>query len=95
MKNVFENKQWVNCSCHDNHHAITLWYDEEFNALDLSMRVNNYRPFWNRVISALKYVFNFNNKNLYYDSFTIDEENVHLIELMCQNIKRNKIDKAT
>lgn len=86
---------WVDCECLAAHHAIRMWHmnEEDWNEFIIEMRVHQYRPFWKRLINAFRYIFNFDNRDGYYDSFHLRYEDVDKMVAMMLEYKRRREEK--
>lgn len=84
-------KSYVDCECYDMSHVIRLTYDEIDGNLIIESRLNQFRPWYERVYFAFLYIFGFVNHRDQFDSTLIHPKKFQLIrDILVQAESVNK-----
>jgi hypothetical protein len=66
------NTEYFSCSCHSAEHTLRFDYDPDDGELYTTVYLHAYRPWYQRVWLAVKYVFGRNRRYGDFDCFTLD-----------------------
>lgn len=66
----------VLCNCSSIEHQFSFSYNPEEKEIYLSVFLNQYRTWWQRVWVGIKYVFGYNSKYGHWDSVSLDRKDV-------------------
>lgn len=86
--------EYFDCECGDISHSarFTLFHDDSYPELYIDVYLNQYRGFFKRVWTAIKYVFGYRSKFGHFDSISFRRKDIpRLKELM--NSYENEFDK--
>jgi hypothetical protein len=70
-----ERKIYV-CSCNSIEHQMSFFYDEKEKELYTEVHLYNYKNFFKRLISAIKYIFGYKSKYGNWDSMIFKKEDL-------------------
>ncbi len=66
----------ISCSCHSPEHTITFNLNVEDKEIYTSVFLHQYRPFYERVWVAIKYIFGYKSKYGHWDCFSADAKKI-------------------
>lgn len=68
----------ISCDCGDLMHTLKVEYwDDDVHNVDISVMMPQERPFWKRIIPAIRYLFNLRGKNdWHYTSVSMRHDTV-------------------
>lgn len=97
------DSEFFECECQSDEHTLRFMLDTEENELLASIFLNDYRSFWKRFVTAVKYLFGYKCKYGHWDTWTLRKDDVErlaylLSELLacpsCQSTMINLNHKA-
>lgn len=74
----YVNHELFVCDCEDVSHQVVLntWdFKDGSPMLDLTVKLNIFRPWYERIFIAIKYIFKFNTQNQ-FDTMILNNENI-------------------
>lgn len=71
---MLDISHYFECDCHNDEHTIRFVYDKTENELYLSVFLNQYRSFWNRLIVAVKYLFGYKCQYGHWDCWVMQRK---------------------
>jgi len=86
-----DNKDILICSCHSTDHQLIVLYEqnEDFPLVYFHIHLNK-RPFWERLVYGIKYIFGRQSKYGAFDEFIFNFDDVHKIERIVEHLKSVK-----
>jgi hypothetical protein len=103
MENTKLDKDWainhyIECDCGDNNHLFKFSYhpsdDYDIGSLSLSVQLNQYHSWYERVWLAIKYVFGYTSNFGHWDCTLMDSRSVEklskFIEQCVGEIKKDR-----
>jgi hypothetical protein len=66
----------ISCSCRSPEHTLTYNLNTEDREVYTSVFLHQYRPFYQRVWIAIKYIFGYNSRYGHWDCFSADREKI-------------------
>lgn len=66
----------ISCSCGSPEHTLTFNLNEEDKEIYTSVFLHQYRPVYQRVVVAIKYIFGYKCKYGHWDCFSADKEKI-------------------
>ena len=74
------------CDCHSLEHIFAMWYDPELNHVYIEPHLAK-KPFWKRIIYAIKYVFGYQSRFGAFDEVIVNPDDVEKINECLNKIK--------
>jgi hypothetical protein len=62
------------CECYNAEHQFILNYDEDDNTLSLQVHLRNYRSFFKRLVTGIKYIFGYKSRFGSFDEILINPD---------------------
>lgn len=82
---------YTECDCGSDEHVIRFTFDEDDGDLYMSVFLNQYQSWWQRIWIAVKYVFGYKSKYGHFDCTCISgDETVKLASLFTKAAKVQK-----
>lgn len=85
---------YFECACNSPEHLIRVYYDPSDNTITVDMYMHQYRSFWKRLLTSVKYLFNYKCMYGHWDSFLLKDGDIDrlLLILATQKRKNNPSD---
>lgn len=90
------NNLFLECDCHGDSHTVKFYLDEEYNQLYITTHLSSSgRNFWQRLKTAIKYLFRFPTSNYGdYDDFILQQTDVPKVRELLDKVS-NPTKKGT
>jgi len=85
------DKDILICSCHSTDHQLIVLYeqDEDFPMVYFHIHFNE-RPFWERLVYGIKYIFGRKSRYGAFDEFLFNHDDAHKIERILEYLRDEK-----
>jgi hypothetical protein len=86
-----QDKDILLCSCHSTDHQLIVLYeqDEDFPMVYFHIHLNE-RPFWERLVYGVKYIFGRKSRYGAFDEFIFNHDDAHKIEKILLYLRDEK-----
>ena len=78
------------CDCHSDEHQLVFRYDDAENEIYTSVYLNQYRNIFERILTAVKYVFGYKSKYGDWDCFILKESEADRLTNYLSIFKKKK-----
>jgi hypothetical protein len=85
-----EDRNFFICECHSLEHQYIFRYDSEDKFIYCEPHLNNYLPFYKRIVLAIKYIFGFKTSYGSWDEFIFKNEDLDRLENIIKYAKEQK-----
>jgi len=75
------------CECGSVEHQIIFEYDTEYNEVYVSIHLYDYKGFWKRLVSGMKYIFGYKSKYGQFDSFEFQLKDADKLQSVVNALK--------
>jgi hypothetical protein len=83
--------EFFECQCYSDEHTLKFTYDPQDDELYASVYLSQYRNFFQRIWTAVRYVFGYRSRYGHWDCFTLQREDAERLRGLLDQL----IAKAT
>jgi hypothetical protein len=90
-----ENQELFICQCESLDHLVSIYHDEPWNTLYMSVHIKPETNKWKRIWCAIKYVFGYRSRHGDFDDFILKSEDVERLKVILGKIKETPTGTIT
>lgn len=84
---------YFDCQCDNFDHTIRFTYDGNPSEITVEVRMNDWLPWWKRVLVAFKYIFKMNRKTGFdYDCTILKKDDLYILEKMIERMWADEME---
>ena len=79
--------QYFECACHSTEHTLRFMWDDEDNSIYTEVFLNQYHNFFQRLWTAVKYVFGYKCQYGHFDCFIMQPKDTARLRQMLDKLQ--------